>query len=115
MSPVASLLVFFALAVPMSATLVAAAAPAQTLALEGKYVVGRIIALLALIVAFPILLAIALAVLLTSRGPVLFRQERVGEGGENFAMLKFRSMRAPRPSDASFVPAEGAAPGGIEG
>ncbi|WP_445148185.1 sugar transferase [Baekduia sp. Peel2402] len=115
MSPVASLLLFFALAVPMSAALVAAAAPAQTLALEGKYVVGRIIALLALLAAAPILLAIALAVLLTSRGPVLFRQDRVGEGGETFAMLKFRSMRASRASAASFVPADGAAPGGIEG
>ncbi len=34
----------------------------------------------------------ALAVRLTSRGPVLFRQERVGQDGEPFAVLKFRTM-----------------------
>jgi lipopolysaccharide/colanic/teichoic acid biosynthesis glycosyltransferase len=115
MSPVASLLLFLALAVPMTAALLAAVAPAHTLALEAKYVIGRLIALTTLLAATPVLLAIGLAVFLTSRGPVLFRQERVGEGGETFGMLKFRSMRAPRASDAAFVPTVGAAPGGIEG
>jgi exopolysaccharide biosynthesis polyprenyl glycosylphosphotransferase len=37
---------------------------------------------------------LALAVKLTSRGPVLYRQERVGLDGKAFAMLKFRTMRA---------------------
>lgn len=40
----------------------------------------------------PVLLAIAVAIRSTSPGPVLFRQERVGEGGRRFTMLKFRSM-----------------------
>jgi lipopolysaccharide/colanic/teichoic acid biosynthesis glycosyltransferase len=115
MSPVASLLLLLALAVPMTAALVAAAAPAPRIAIEAKYLVGRLIALVALLVVLPVLLAVALAVLLTSRGPVLFRQQRVGEGGETFAMLKFRSMRAPRAADAAFVPATGSAPGGVEG
>jgi lipopolysaccharide/colanic/teichoic acid biosynthesis glycosyltransferase len=35
---------------------------------------------------------VAIAVKVTSRGPVVFRQERVGRDGRNFAMLKFRSM-----------------------
>jgi len=42
----------------------------------------------------PLLLAVALAVKLTSKGPVFFRQERVGMNGEMFRMIKFRSMVA---------------------
>jgi exopolysaccharide biosynthesis polyprenyl glycosylphosphotransferase len=40
----------------------------------------------------PVLLAIALAIKVDSKGPVLFRQRRVGRDGDNFWMLKFRSM-----------------------
>jgi len=49
-------------------------------------------ALLALLA--PVLLLVALLVRLTSRGPVLYRQERVGLDGRPFTMLKFRTMRA---------------------
>jgi len=45
-------------------------------------------------VLFPFLLAIAALVRLTSKGPVFFRQVRVGLHGEQFNMLKFRSMVA---------------------
>jgi lipopolysaccharide/colanic/teichoic acid biosynthesis glycosyltransferase len=48
--------------------------------------------LFALVVLSPLLLAIALAIKLTSPGPVLFRQQRVGRFGEPFTFLKFRSM-----------------------
>jgi lipopolysaccharide/colanic/teichoic acid biosynthesis glycosyltransferase len=111
-------LLLFALAVPMSAALLAAAAPAveaHAVALEAKYLVGRIAAFVALVVLLPVLIALALAVRLTSRGPVLFLQQRVGEGGATFSMLKFRSMRIAGPRDAGFVPPAGAAPGGVEG
>jgi exopolysaccharide biosynthesis polyprenyl glycosylphosphotransferase len=40
----------------------------------------------------PLLVAIGIAVRLTSRGPVLFRQARVGKGGHTFNLLKFRTM-----------------------
>jgi lipopolysaccharide/colanic/teichoic acid biosynthesis glycosyltransferase len=115
MFPVLSLLLL-ALSVPLSAALLAAMAPtvqAHAVALEAKYLTGRCLALVTLLTATPVLLGIALAVLVTSRGPVLFRQIRVGEGGEVFEMLKFRSMRVA--GDAGFVPAAGAAPGGVEG
>ena len=48
--------------------------------------------LLALIFTSPFLLLIALVIKLTSKGPVLFRQERVGQYGRRFIFLKFRSM-----------------------
>jgi exopolysaccharide biosynthesis polyprenyl glycosylphosphotransferase len=52
----------------------------------------RAVAALALVFLAPVLLAIALAVKVTSPGPVLYRQERVGVNGQAFTMLKFRSM-----------------------
>jgi lipopolysaccharide/colanic/teichoic acid biosynthesis glycosyltransferase len=45
-----------------------------------------------LVVLSPIFLVIAAAIKLTSRGPVLFRQQRIGEHGTPFTFLKFRSM-----------------------
>ena len=51
-----------------------------------------LVAALALVLAAPAMAAIALAIGLDSPGPVLFRQERVGEGGRRFQMLKFRTM-----------------------
>jgi sugar transferase (PEP-CTERM system associated) len=48
----------------------------------------------ALIVLSPVLLLVALAVRLTSRGPVLYHQRRVGQNGQLFFVHKFRSMRA---------------------
>jgi lipopolysaccharide/colanic/teichoic acid biosynthesis glycosyltransferase len=50
------------------------------------------IALVALIVLSPVLLVAAVAIKLGSRGPVLYRQCRVGLSGEEFEMLKLRTM-----------------------
>ncbi len=47
----------------------------------------------ALVVSLPVLAAIAIAIRLSSPGPVFFRQERVTKGGQVFQMLKFRTMR----------------------
>ena len=47
---------------------------------------------LALIVCAPLLLIVALAIKLSSKGPVFFKQRRVGQHGECFTFLKFRSM-----------------------
>ena len=54
--------------------------------------VDRTAAALAIVALAPALLVIGAAVALTSPGPVLYRQERVGLGGRTFTMLKFRSM-----------------------
>ena len=58
--------------------------------------------LLGLIVLSPLLLVIAAAVKLTSPGPVLFRQERVGLNKKPFTMLKFRSMRVNDAQDTAW-------------
>jgi exopolysaccharide biosynthesis polyprenyl glycosylphosphotransferase len=50
------------------------------------------VAAVAVVVLSPVLLAVAVAVKLTDRGPVLFRQIRVGRTGEEFNAYKFRSM-----------------------
>lgn len=57
-----------------------------------KNLFDRVMALVLLTLALPLLLCIALAVLLSSRGPVLFKQRRVGRGNTTFTMLKFRTM-----------------------
>lgn len=48
--------------------------------------------LMALLLFGPLMILIAVAVKLTSTGPVLFRQERLGQSGKSFTFLKFRSM-----------------------
>jgi polysaccharide biosynthesis protein PslA len=51
------------------------------------------IAVPALVVLAPVVVAAAIAIKLTSPGPILFRQERVGESNRIFSVLKFRTMR----------------------
>jgi Undecaprenyl-phosphate glucose phosphotransferase len=59
-----------------------------------KRIMDFTIALIALIVLSPLMIAIAIAVKWTSPGPVLFRQIRCGLNNRSFEILKFRSMRA---------------------
>jgi lipopolysaccharide/colanic/teichoic acid biosynthesis glycosyltransferase len=72
------------------------AAPLGIEALTGAPLAKRIIdvvgATALLLIAAPVVLAVALAVWLGSEGPVLFRQRRVGRGGVEFEVLKFRTM-----------------------
>lgn len=58
-----------------------------------KRVMDIVLAALAIILLLPLMILIALAVKLASKGPVFYRQERCGLNGEPFQMLKFRSMR----------------------
>jgi lipopolysaccharide/colanic/teichoic acid biosynthesis glycosyltransferase len=57
-----------------------------------KRLTDLVLASTALVLTSPFLLVIAVLVKLTSAGPVLFRSERIGMGGEPFDMLKFRTM-----------------------
>jgi exopolysaccharide biosynthesis polyprenyl glycosylphosphotransferase len=57
-----------------------------------KGLVDRSVSSLALAVLLPLIAFIALAIKLDSRGPVLFRQVRVGRGGQEFGVFKFRTM-----------------------
>jgi exopolysaccharide biosynthesis polyprenyl glycosylphosphotransferase len=80
-----------------------------------KHAFDRTFALVGLIAASPIMLAIVVAVRLSSPGPVLFRQRRVGRDGREFDVLKFRTMFVADPGTERFQPAAGCAPGGVEG
>ena len=59
---------------------------------SAKRLFDILLALLALAALLPLLLAIAALVKLTSKGPALYRQERVGKNGTPFVILKFRTM-----------------------
>ncbi|MDI6794824.1 MAG: sugar transferase [bacterium] len=58
-----------------------------------KRLIDMIGSLLGLIVLTPLFILIGIAIKIDSRGPVFFKQERVGKGGQIFTMYKFRSMR----------------------
>jgi exopolysaccharide biosynthesis polyprenyl glycosylphosphotransferase len=57
-----------------------------------KYALDRVIAALLVILSSPLLILIALAVRVSSRGPIFYRQQRVSLDGREFEMLKFRTM-----------------------
>ena len=58
-----------------------------------KRIFDLILGTLILVIVSPIMLVISLLVKLTSEGPILYRQERVGMDGRPFQMLKFRTMK----------------------
>ena len=57
-----------------------------------KDVTDRVLAAMGLVVLLPLLAVLCVAIRLTSRGPVFFRQERVGQYGRRFHILKLRTM-----------------------
>lgn len=58
----------------------------------GKRVIGFVIALVAIVILSPILLIVAIFIKIDSKGPVIFKQERLGVNGVPFKIWKFRSM-----------------------
>ena len=64
-----------------------------------KQILDYICSAALIVILSPILLLLAAAVKLDSKGPVLFRQKRIGKDHVEFNILKFRTMRADTPSD----------------
>ncbi|MGI8803858.1 MAG: exopolysaccharide biosynthesis polyprenyl glycosylphosphotransferase [Solirubrobacteraceae bacterium] len=80
-----------------------------------KYMIDRVVAGIFLLALSPLLLIIALAVKLSSPGPIFFRQLRAGRDGRLFELFKFRTMVAPVGEVDEFSLVGGLAPGGVEG
>lgn len=72
-----------------------------------------ILALFGIVVLAPLFLGVAIAIKLTSPGPVFFRQERVGLHGQVFQMWKFRTMRADAPQLQAQLEAQNESADGI--
>jgi exopolysaccharide biosynthesis polyprenyl glycosylphosphotransferase len=66
--------------------------PHKPLQMAVKRLIDIVASAVALLVLSPLLVTVAILIKLTSRGPVLFRQQRTGLYGRAFSMLKFRSM-----------------------
>jgi exopolysaccharide biosynthesis polyprenyl glycosylphosphotransferase len=85
-----------------------------------KYAVDRAVAAVAILITSPLMITAALLTLVTLGRPIIFKQRRVGLDGAEFDVLKFRSMRAPKPGELTEAQVEdrmalGLGPGGVEG
>jgi len=84
--------------------------PLYGLRAAAKRATDVVLAALLLVALSPLLLLVALVVRLSSKGPILYRQERMGLDGRPFAMLKFRTMRVDAESASGPVFARRADP-----
>ncbi len=71
----------------------------STFRIYAKRAFDILVSLLVLLVTWPVMLVTALAVYREDKGPVFYRQKRVGQGGRVFDVLKFRSMRPDAEGD----------------
>lgn len=71
----------------------------NTLNMISKRIVDIIGSLVGIIVLSPVLLVVAITIKVTSKGPVIFKQERVGLHNKTFKMYKFRTMYVQTPSE----------------
>jgi exopolysaccharide biosynthesis polyprenyl glycosylphosphotransferase len=70
-----------------------------------RRVIEAAVASILLLVSLPVLIAAALAIRLTSSGPALFRQRRVGRAGAHFTLVKLRTMTMTDEATAEWAPA----------
>ena len=71
-----------------------------------KHFLDIVLSLLALLVLSPLLLVLVLGVRLSSRGPIFYKQERVGKNGKPFTIFKFRSMYTDAESNGPMLSSE---------
>ncbi|MED2036676.1 sugar transferase [Bacillus wiedmannii] len=64
-----------------------------------KKMIDVIVAIVGLVVSSPVFLLLIVCIKLDSKGPVLFKQRRIGKGKKEFYILKFRTMRIDTPKD----------------
>lgn len=74
-------------------------APTATVRLRAKRAVDLVLAIVLVLLLLPLLALVAVAIRATSRGPVIFRQTRLGLGQRPFTVYKFRSMRVDADPD----------------
>lgn len=64
-----------------------------------KRVIDFVLSLLGIIILSPVLIVLAVIIKCTSRGPVFFKQKRIGKDDSYFMIYKFRTMRTDTPKD----------------
>ena len=64
-----------------------------------KGITDYTVAIIAIIITSPIMIITAILIKLTSEGPIIFKQERIGYQGKPFTMYKFRSMKVQDPNE----------------
>jgi sugar transferase (PEP-CTERM system associated) len=85
---------------------------AETMRWMGFYrrlrrLIDIVFSIIGLVLSAPIMLLVAIAIKLESKGPVFYRQERVGHHGDAFQIIKFRSMRVDAEKDGAVWAKEG--------
>lgn len=64
-----------------------------------KRIIDFTLSLIAMLILWPLFLVIAIIIKIDSKGPVFFKQKRVGKNKEYFYIIKFRTMRTDTPND----------------
>lgn len=64
-----------------------------------KRIIDLILSIIGLIILLPLLLLISIIIKFTSKGPILFKQKRIGKNKKHFMIYKFRTMRVDTPKD----------------
>lgn len=64
-----------------------------------KRIIDIILSVIALIILLPFFIIFAIIIKVESKGPVIFKQERIGKGKKHFKIYKFRTMRTDTPKD----------------